>query len=145
MRARRKKWFRKHFCAYSATPRGLIRCLRFAPGSSRFSATFAGMTLKKSKPVYRSFLTRPEVTPPGMADHLERRHRQDAVMRAIDGLPTNQRMAVLLSMVEGLSYKDVAQSLNLSLSSVESLLVRAKASYVMIYGTTSERSSDRGR
>ena len=82
--------------------------------------------LKKSKPLYWRVLPDRVSPEPGAADQLERSDKQEAVMRAVGRLPSNQRLALLLSMVEGLSYKDVAESLNLSVSAVESLLVRAK-------------------
>ena len=83
--------------------------------------------LKKSKPVYWSVVPDRISPEPNAADQLERTDRQEAVMRAVARLPANQRLALLLSMVEDLSYRDIAESLNLSVSAVESLLVRAKA------------------
>ncbi|HEU4389616.1 MAG TPA: sigma-70 family RNA polymerase sigma factor [Blastocatellia bacterium] len=59
---------------------------------------------------------------------LERKQRQDAVLRAITGLPTNQRLALVMCHYEGLSYDEAARSLSLSRKSIESLLVRAKRS-----------------
>ena len=43
-----------------------------------------------------------------------------------ENLPDNQRLAVILHRYEGLSYQEIAQSMGLSLSAVESLLHRAK-------------------
>ncbi len=48
------------------------------------------------------------------------------VKEAIESLPENQRMAVTLRRYEQLSYDDIAQTMNCSLSSVKSLLSRAK-------------------
>jgi len=45
---------------------------------------------------------------------------------AIDRLPVNQRIAFTLHHYEELPYKEIAEVMNLSLSSVESLLHRAK-------------------
>ena len=45
---------------------------------------------------------------------------------AIAALPERQRMAVILSRWEGLSYEEIAAALDCSISSVESLLFRAR-------------------
>lgn len=49
-----------------------------------------------------------------------------ALHQAIDSLPLNQRIAFTLHKYEDLSYKDVAETMELSLSAVESLIHRAK-------------------
>jgi RNA polymerase sigma-70 factor (ECF subfamily) len=48
------------------------------------------------------------------------------VREAVDGLPGKQRIALILSKFEGRSYKDIAEIMSVSLSSVESLIYRAK-------------------
>jgi RNA polymerase sigma-70 factor (ECF subfamily) len=45
---------------------------------------------------------------------------------AIKGLPENQRIAFTLHKVEGLSYQEVSDVMKTSVSSVESLMHRAK-------------------
>lgn len=45
---------------------------------------------------------------------------------AINSLPENQRTAFILSKYQELSYKEIAEVMGLSISSVESLLFRAK-------------------
>jgi RNA polymerase sigma-70 factor, ECF subfamily len=57
---------------------------------------------------------------------LERGETEAAVRAAIAALPERQRMAVVLARFEGLSYEDVALALDCSVSSVESLLFRAR-------------------
>jgi RNA polymerase sigma-70 factor, ECF subfamily len=46
--------------------------------------------------------------------------------KAINLLPENQKIAFILSKYDGLSYKEVADIMNTSVASVESLLSRAK-------------------
>jgi RNA polymerase sigma factor (sigma-70 family) len=58
---------------------------------------------------------------------LENKERSVLLFKAIDKLPENQKAAFTLHKVEGLSYQEVAEILELSLSSVESLLFRAKS------------------
>ncbi|MCP4393001.1 MAG: RNA polymerase sigma factor [Alphaproteobacteria bacterium] len=48
------------------------------------------------------------------------------IKKAVDALPTNQRLAVLLCRYEGLSYDEAAQVIDCTESSVKSLLHRAK-------------------
>ncbi len=57
---------------------------------------------------------------------LERNERKRRLEIAIDSLPENQRSAFILNKFDDKSYKEVADIMGLSLSSVESLLFRAK-------------------
>lgn len=57
---------------------------------------------------------------------LENLERTKILNSAIDTLPQNQRTAFTLHKYEDLSYKEVAEILNTSVSSVESLMHRAK-------------------
>lgn len=52
----------------------------------------------------------------------------EAVKNAIEKLPENQRMAVILYRYEQMSYEEIAKSLEISLSAVKSLLSRARES-----------------
>lgn len=56
-------------------------------------------------------------------DNTERKQILDT---AINSLPESQKTAFILSKFEELSYKEIAEVMNLSLASVESLLQRAK-------------------
>ena len=58
--------------------------------------------------------------------HLEDKEREKLIWQAIDSLPQNQKVAVVLSKFGGLSYKEVAEVMENSVSAVESLLFRAK-------------------
>ena len=55
--------------------------------------------------------------------------------RAIDRLPENQRTALILNKYEELSYKEIAEVMGVTLSSVESLLFRAKNNLEKIFNT----------
>jgi RNA polymerase sigma-70 factor, ECF subfamily len=57
---------------------------------------------------------------------LQQEQSAAAVRAAIAALPPRQRMAVVLSRFEGLSYEEIAAALECSISSVESLLFRAR-------------------
>lgn len=57
---------------------------------------------------------------------LRQQELREAVKAAVDALPDNQRMAVLLSRYEDMSYDEIAETMGLSLEAVKSLLFRAK-------------------
>lgn len=57
---------------------------------------------------------------------LENKERAAILFKAIERLPENQKSAFILHRLEGLSYVDVAEVMKISLSSVESLMFRAK-------------------
>lgn len=48
------------------------------------------------------------------------------ILTALQSLPTSQRLVVILKKFDGLSYDEISKVLDCSISSVESLLVRAK-------------------
>ncbi len=57
---------------------------------------------------------------------LENKQRANILNEAINSLPENQKVAFSLSKYEDLSYQEIAEVMELSVSSVESLLFRAK-------------------
>lgn len=61
---------------------------------------------------------------PGVA--MENRELSAILFRAINQLPENQRIAFILHKIEQISYQEVAEVMQVSLSSVESLMFRAR-------------------
>ena len=59
-------------------------------------------------------------------ENLEKKELKHLVKEAIDSLPDRQRMVIILKKYEDLSYQDISEILGCSLSSVDSLLQRAK-------------------
>jgi RNA polymerase sigma-70 factor (ECF subfamily) len=57
---------------------------------------------------------------------LTREELRAEVRRAVESLPPNQRLAVLLFRFEGLSYQEIAETLACSVMAVKSLLSRAR-------------------
>ncbi len=57
---------------------------------------------------------------------MERQERADLVQRALNKLNQEQRVTLVLHRFEGLSYKEIAQVMNTSVSAVESRLFRAR-------------------
>jgi len=65
---------------------------------------------------------------PSPEDRLLAKERSLQITDALQSLPENQRMALILKRYDDLSYQEIAQILGCSVSAVESLLVRAKRS-----------------
>jgi RNA polymerase sigma-70 factor (ECF subfamily) len=63
---------------------------------------------------------------PTAEDLLIEKERSRKISDALQSLPDNQRMALVLKRYDGLSYQEIAQIIGCSVSAVESLLVRAK-------------------
>lgn len=57
---------------------------------------------------------------------LDRTERAELVKLAMETLNERQRMAVLLSKFEGMSYADISETMGLSVSAIKSLLSRAR-------------------
>jgi RNA polymerase sigma-70 factor (ECF subfamily) len=58
---------------------------------------------------------------------LEQKEKEILINNAINQLPERQRMAFVLSKVDGLKQEKVAEIMETSIASVESLLIRAKS------------------
>jgi RNA polymerase sigma-70 factor (ECF subfamily) len=72
---------------------------------------------------------RPAFDPPSGAPDpshvLEARQRWAATRKAIDALPANQRIVLVLAKFEGFAYKEIADVLGITMGAVESRLFRA--------------------
>ena len=60
------------------------------------------------------------------AEQLEQKERSKTLHDAIQSLPEKQQVAFTLAEYDDLSYKEIAEIMSLSISSVESLLFRAR-------------------
>jgi RNA polymerase sigma-70 factor (ECF subfamily) len=58
---------------------------------------------------------------------------RELVLAALRGLPAEQRVALVLHHVDGLSVREVADQLDRSESAVESLLARARRRFRQLY------------
>jgi RNA polymerase sigma-70 factor (ECF subfamily) len=63
---------------------------------------------------------------PGVDAKYDRKRKAEIVRDAVNELPGRQRMALILSRFEDYSYEEIARIMGVSLSSVESLIFRAK-------------------
>ncbi len=62
----------------------------------------------------------------GPEEVLQNKEKKKILEQAIDSLPAKQKKAFVLSKYDDLSYKEIAEVMKLSVSSVESLLFRAR-------------------
>jgi len=80
----------------------------------------------------------------GNFDHpgiqLENKELSKILFAAIEKLPERQKVAFLLNKTENLSYSEIAEVLEISVSSVESLLFRAKQGLQKILGNYYENN-----
>ncbi len=60
------------------------------------------------------------------ARQLDKAEMREVVRAAMESLSERQRLAVLLNKFEGMSYADIAATMELSLEAVKSLLSRAR-------------------
>lgn len=56
----------------------------------------------------------------------EKNERTQLLLSKVEELPENQRVAIMLNQYQGFGYKEIAEIMGTTVSSVESLLVRAK-------------------
>jgi RNA polymerase sigma-70 factor (ECF subfamily) len=68
----------------------------------------------------------PDFYHPGV--QLEHKEKSAVLFKALGSIPEKQKTAFILSKIEGLSYAEIAEVMETSNSSVESLLFRAKQS-----------------
>lgn len=66
----------------------------------------------------------PDFFHPGVS--LENKENAAVLFKAIDQLPPNQKIAFVLNKIEGLSYMEIGEVMELSDSAVDALLQRAK-------------------
>lgn len=76
---------------------------------------------------FRAETAEPEPVAPEKPDSTELNDLKASVHQAIDRLPPRQKAVLVLHRFEGLSYREIGQTLDLSESAVESLLVRSYA------------------
>ncbi len=68
------------------------------------------------------------------ARQLDKAEMRDVVRMAVEALNDRQRIAVLLNKFEGMSYADIAQTMNLSPQAIKSLLSRARVNLRDVLG-----------
>ena len=91
--------------------------------------TSAALVNKLSEIPFATFDTVPilqGMMTPNADNRIEQQENKQMLKTAIASLPENQRIAFVLSKYHELSYKEIAEVMDVTISSVESLLFRAK-------------------
>lgn len=81
---------------------------------------------------------------PGALALVEAKRRWRATRRAIERLPANQRAVLVLARFEEMSYKEIAETLGISLGAVESRLFRAMRNLDLAQDEETSRVPSRG-
>ena len=61
-----------------------------------------------------------------LGKEIKNEERVKILLKAVDSLPENQKTVFLLHQTEGLSYQEISEVMDTSLSAIESLMFRAK-------------------
>ena len=101
---------------YRITVNKCMELIRYKRRRKRFSAVIRWLGGSSEEVV--------DFVHPGV--RLQNKELATHLHRAMTRLPVKQQLAFVLNKIEGLSYQEVGDILGLSVSSVESLLVRAK-------------------
>ena len=106
---------------YRITTNKCLEHIRKKNAKKRFAfmQTLLGNELPLDKSNYFT-----EFNHPGIL--LENRERSEILFKAINELPESQRVVFTLHKIDGMSYKEISAITKKSLSSVESLMFRAK-------------------
>jgi RNA polymerase sigma-70 factor (ECF subfamily) len=83
-------------------------------------------TARKKQPTYVDDIAAASGPTPSPLEAAESRERDEAVRQALNTLPPNQRMAVVLAYYEGLRGREIAAAMKVSPKAVERLLARAR-------------------
>ncbi|HVD98713.1 MAG TPA: sigma-70 family RNA polymerase sigma factor [Cytophagaceae bacterium] len=73
---------------------------------------------------------------------LENQEEMSKLFAAIDRLPEKQKTALVLSVMEQLSYEEISQVMEASISSVESLIFRARQNLKKEMGNNQKKKDD---
>ena len=104
---------------YRITINESINYLRYKQRKKRFGFHVPLLTSRDSDVFNISDIRHPGIL-------LEDKEGVEYIMKAINGLPNNQKTAILLKTVDGLSQKEIAEVLETSVKAVEALLSRAR-------------------
>ena len=79
----------------------------------------------------------PELRTSSMPDQvLQQRETSDRVWGALNQLPFDQRAVIVLREIDGLSYEEIATSLDVAVGTVKSRLARARESLRLVLGAS---------
>jgi RNA polymerase sigma-70 factor, ECF subfamily len=83
---------------------------------------------RKKRPVIAEHIPDAADPSPGPIATLMARERDAQIRQVLDGLPSNQKTAIILRHYQGLSYSEIARVMETTVKAVEGLIGRARAS-----------------
>jgi len=106
---------------YKITTNKCLEFIRKKKAKKRFAymQTILGNEVPLDKTTYFT-----EINHPGVL--LENKEKTAIIYKAIDSLPKNQKIVFTLAKIDGKSYQEIVEITGKSLSSVESIMFRAK-------------------
>jgi len=110
----------------------LVAAPRYKPTSAFSTYLYRVVTrlcidnARKTRPVFTDSLPETVASAPDPATALLQKDRDALIRKALDALPSRQRMVIILKYHEGLSYAEIARAMKTTVKAVERLLGRAR-------------------
>jgi len=118
--------------AYNALPR-TDESLQISPWLYRIATNTALDALRRRKRItWVPFKIEMEPVAP-QSDYAPRHADQDAIQRALEAVPADQRTCLILNMYQGLSYKEIAETLGITVNLVAVRIFRGREKFVEAY------------
>ncbi|MGA7731678.1 MAG: RNA polymerase sigma factor [Chloroflexia bacterium] len=118
--------------AYNALPR-TEDTLQISPWLYRIATNTALDSLRRRKRItWVPFKIEMEPVAP-MSDHAPRHADQDAIQCALQQVPADQRTCLVLNLYQGLSYKEIADTLGITVNLVAVRIFRGREKFVEAY------------
>lgn len=81
---------------------------------------------KRRENIIKMYLSKEEKIENDVSEIIEKQEKKEGLLKAIDMLDSNYRNVIYLVKIEGLSYNEVSQILNISLQNVKNIIYRGK-------------------
>lgn len=116
--------------AYQALPR-TAEGLQISPWLYRIATNTALDALRRRKRI--TWVPMEAGHEPFAGDTSTRHAERDAIGRALEQVPTDQRTCLVLNMSQGLSYKEIAETLGISVNLVAVRIFRGREKFIEAY------------
>jgi RNA polymerase sigma-70 factor (ECF subfamily) len=118
--------------AYNALPR-TDETLQISPWLYRIATNTALDSLRRRKRItWVPFKIEMEPVAP-QSDYAPRHADKDAIQQALEAVPADQRTCLVLNMYQGLSYKEIADTLGITVNLVAVRIFRGREKFVEAY------------
>lgn len=118
--------------AYTALPR-TDDTLQFSPWLYRIATNTALDALRRRKRINWVPFKLDMDPPSSVPDMAIRNAEGDAIQKALSQVPADQRICLVLNMYQGLSYKEIAETLGISVNLVAVRIYRGREKFIEAY------------